>query len=166
MLLICWSVFGFGTKEVLLKTNGILSSTHSACWWLMCDGIRYYNKLCTAVIICKQTLLFRTPISHTTMKNKIRNAFIPYCKCSFYILFSISVPRLDHNNSNNINNGINISSSTIQTNRPLPRSFYITEKVVGIFIFILVVIIYELDLAPTSLAQKFRLLGRIRIVPF
>lgn len=83
----------------------------------------------------------------------------------FLILFSTSFPRLDHNNSNNINNGINLSSTT-QTNRPLPRSFYITEKVVGIFIFILVVIIYELELAPTSLAQKFRLLGRIRIVPF
>lgn len=90
MLLICWSVFGFGTKEVLLKTNGILSCTHSllvAC----VRRIRYYNKLCTAVIICKQTLLFRTPISHMTTRDKIRNAFISYCICSFsYSIFYLS----------------------------------------------------------------------------
>lgn len=162
MLLICWSVFGFGTKEVLLKTNEILSSTHSLLVAYV-RRIRYYNKLCTAVIICKQTLLFRTPISHTTTIDKIRNAFMSYCIARFLILFSISVLRLDHNN--NINNDIKLSSTT-QSNQPLPWSFYIIEKVVGIFIFILVVIIYELELAPTSLAQKFRLLGRIRIVQF
>jgi len=78
--------------------------------------------------------------------------------------FSISAQRLYHNN-NNINNDIKLSS-TAQSNQPLPWSFYIIEKLVGIFIFILVVIIYELELAPTSLAQKFRLLGRIRIVQF
>jgi len=92
MLLICWSVFGFGTKEVLLKTNGILSSTHSLLLAYV-RRIQYYNKFCTAVIICKQTLLFRTPISHMMTIDKIRNAFISYCiLCSSsYSIFYLSL---------------------------------------------------------------------------